>query len=169
MLTRDTFDKTFNSLGTCKAPGPDGIPNEIIKSGDPLRPLLSLLAHKSYTPPEWCHITTCPLHKNGDPILLDNCRPIALTNNLLKLWTALIKDAGSKYAETHGILPTFGWSNSHNRHTWDLLNQLRTLAATQLLYNNDVRQLYSKDFLFLEGTTDLDDEIQNMLRPTLDE
>jgi hypothetical protein len=30
-------------------------------------------------------------------------------------------------------------------------------------------QLYSKEFLFLEGTTDLDDEIQNMLRPTLDE
>jgi hypothetical protein len=35
------------------------------------------------------------------PTLLDNYRPIALMNNLLKLWTALIKDAGSKYAETH--------------------------------------------------------------------
>jgi hypothetical protein len=65
--------------------------------------------------------------------------------------------------------PTFGSSNSHNRHTWDLLNKLRTLAATQLLHNNDVMQLYSKELLFIEGTTDLDDEIENMLRPTLDE
>jgi hypothetical protein len=30
-------------------------------------------------------------------------------------------------------------------------------------------QIYSKEFLFIKGTTDLDDEIQNMLRPTLDE
>jgi hypothetical protein len=66
--------------------------------------LLSLLAHKAYTPPEWCHSTTCFLHKKGDPTLLDNYRRIALMNNLHKLWTALIKDAGSKYAETHGIL-----------------------------------------------------------------
>ena len=58
MITRDTFDKTLNSLGTGKAPGPDGIPNEIITFLPPatrsaLFSLLSLLAHKSYTPPDW--------------------------------------------------------------------------------------------------------------------
>jgi hypothetical protein len=63
----------------------------------------------------------------------------------------------------------FARSNSHNIHTWDLLNQLRTLAATQLLRDSDVMQLYSKEFLFIKGTTDLDDEVRNMLRPTLDE
>jgi hypothetical protein len=110
MITRDTFDKTINSIGTGnKAPGPDGIPNESIKVLPPathsaLFSLLSLLAHKAYTPPEWCHSTTCLLHKKGDPTLLDNYRPIAHMNNLLNLWTALIKDAGSKYAKTHGIL-----------------------------------------------------------------
>jgi hypothetical protein len=49
------------------------------------------------------------------------------------------------------------------------LKHLRTLAATELLQNSDVKQLYSKEFLFIEGTTDLDDDIENMLRPTLDE
>jgi hypothetical protein len=84
MITRDTFDKTINSLGTGKAPGHDGIPNEIIKFLPPatrsaLFSLISLLAHKSYTPPEWCHSSTCLLHKKGDPTLLDdNYRPIAL-------------------------------------------------------------------------------------------
>jgi hypothetical protein len=65
--------------------------------------------------------------------------------------------------------PTFGWSNSHNRHTWGLLNQLRTLASTQRLHNCDVRQLDSKEILFIDGSSDLDKEIQNMLRPTLDD
>jgi hypothetical protein len=72
-------------------------------------------------------------------------------------------------AVTMGIIqpPTFGWSNSHNRHTWDLLNQLRTLTATHPLHNNDAKRLYCKEFLFIEGTTDLDDEVENMLRPTV--
>jgi hypothetical protein len=103
MLTCDTFDKTIHSLGTGKSPGPDGIPNEIIEfllpaTRSALFSLLPLLAYKSYTPREWCHSTTFLLHKKGDPILFDNYRPIAFMNNLLKLWTALIKDAGSKYA-----------------------------------------------------------------------
>jgi hypothetical protein len=55
MITRDTFDKTLNSLGTGKAPGLDGIPNEILKFLPPatrsgLFSFLSLLARKSYTP-----------------------------------------------------------------------------------------------------------------------
>jgi hypothetical protein len=96
MITRDTFYKTINSLGMGKAPGPDGIPNEIIKFLPPATrsaffSLLSLLAHKSYTPLEWCHITTCLLHKKCDPTLIDSYRHIALMNNLLKLWTALIR------------------------------------------------------------------------------
>jgi hypothetical protein len=68
MITRDKFDKTVNSLGNGKTPGPYGIPNEIIKflpqaTLSALFSLLSLLAHKAYTPPEWCHNTTCLLHK----------------------------------------------------------------------------------------------------------
>jgi hypothetical protein len=103
MITRDTFDKTIATLGTGKSLGPYGIPNEVIKfllptTRSALFFLLSLLAHKTYTPPEWCHNTTCLLHKKCDPTLLDNYRPIALMNNLLKLWTALIKDTCSKYA-----------------------------------------------------------------------
>jgi hypothetical protein len=37
--------------------------------------------------------------EKGYPTLLDNYRPIALMNILLKLWTALTKDAYSKYAK----------------------------------------------------------------------
>jgi DNA-binding FrmR family transcriptional regulator len=109
MIAPDTFDKTVHSLGSGKALGPYGIPNKMVKflpnaTRSALFSLFSLLAHKAYAPPDWCHNTTCLLHKEGDPTFLDNYRPIALMNNMFKLWTALIKDVSSKYAEPHGIL-----------------------------------------------------------------
>jgi hypothetical protein len=36
----------------------------------------------------------------GNPAIVDKCRPIALMNNLLKLWNASTKEAGSTYAGT---------------------------------------------------------------------
>ena len=115
-------------------------------------------------PPIACSPTPSPTLRGRDAFLQDNAlRIVDVPADGSCGFTAV--------AVAMGIIPppTFGLSISHNRHTWDLLNQLRTLAATQLLHSSDVRQLYSKEFLFLEGTTDLDDEIQNMLRPTLDE
>jgi hypothetical protein len=138
MITRDTFDKTINSLGTRKPPGLDGIPNEVIKflplaTRSALFFLLSLLAHKAYTPTGWCHNTTCLLHKIGDPTLLDNYRPIALMSNLLKLWTALIKDAGSKYADTHGILSEQHDGFRHQRNIHDRSTCLKSSSLKRKL------------------------------------
>jgi hypothetical protein len=148
MIPRDTFDKPLNSLGTGKAPGPDGIPNEIIKFLPPvtrsaLFSLLSLLAHKSYTPPEWCHSTTCLLHKKGDPTLLDNYRPIALMNILLKLWTALIKDAGSKYAETHGILIDQQHGFRQHRSIHDAMTSIIMTMEDAKFHNKDIYVMYA--------------------------
>jgi hypothetical protein len=148
MITPDTFDKIINSLGTGKALSPDGIPNEIIKflppaTGSALFSLLSLLAHKSYTPHEWCHSTTCLLHKKGDPTLLDNYRPMVLMNNLLKLWTALIKDAGSKYAETHGILCDEHDGFRKYRSIHDALSSIIIMMKDAKLYHKDLYVMYA--------------------------
>jgi hypothetical protein len=43
-------------------------------------------------------------HSRITPPSPDNYSAIALMNNFLKLWTVIIKDAGSEYAETTGIL-----------------------------------------------------------------
>jgi hypothetical protein len=45
-------------------------------------------------------------------------------NNLLKLWTALIKDTGSKYAETHGILSDQPDGFRHQRSIHDALSSI---------------------------------------------
>jgi hypothetical protein len=81
MITRDTFDKTVNSLGTGKAPGQNGIPNEIIKflpnaTRSAFFSMLCLLTHKAYTPPEWCHSTTCLLHQKVTRLSSTNTAPL---------------------------------------------------------------------------------------------
>jgi hypothetical protein len=52
----------------------------------------------------------------SNPTLLDNYRPITLMNNLFKLCTALIKDAGSKYAKTHDIPSGDGFRSQRSIH-----------------------------------------------------
>jgi hypothetical protein len=149
MITRDTFDNTINSLGTGKAPSPDGIPNEIIKfllfvNRSALFSLLSPLAHKAYTPPEWCHRTTCLRHKKCDPTFLDNYRPIALMINLHKLWAALIKDAGSKYAETHGILSDHNDRFRHQHSIHDTLASIIMMMEDAKNHNKDTYVMYAE-------------------------
>jgi hypothetical protein len=79
-----------------------------------------------------------PTTQKGDPTLLDNCRPIALVNNLLKLWTALIKNACSKYVETHGILIDQHYGFRHLRCIHNALSSIITMIKDAKSYNKDI-------------------------------
>jgi hypothetical protein len=80
------------------------------------------------------------LHKKGDPTLLDNYRPIAHMNNqsTLKLWTTLIKDAGSKYAEIHGILCDQQNGFRQHRSMHDALSYIIMTMENAKLHNKDI-------------------------------
>jgi hypothetical protein len=103
----------------------------------------TLLAHKAYTPLEWCRSTTCLLHKKGDPTLLDNYLPIALMNNILKLLTALIKDACSKFAETLGILSDQQDGFRQQRSIHDALSSIIMMMEDAKRYNKDIYAMYA--------------------------
>jgi hypothetical protein len=64
--------------------------------------------------------------------LLDNYRPSAFLNNLLKLWTTLTKDAGSKSAETHGIL-------SEQQYGFRLLRNIHDALASIIMTMEDAK------------------------------
>jgi hypothetical protein len=72
------------------------------------------------------------------PNLHDNYRPIALTNNLLKLWTALIEDAGSECAESHGIL-------SEQEDGFRLLRNIHDALLASMIMMMDDAELYNED------------------------
>jgi hypothetical protein len=69
-------------------------------------------------------------------------------NNLLKLWTAIIKDAGSKYAETHGILSNHHDGFRHRRSIHDALSSIIMMMEDAKLHNKDIYVMYAD----LKGT-----------------
>jgi hypothetical protein len=64
------------------------------------------MAKHNYTPIAWCRSATCLLYKPNkkDPHNIAYYRPIALMNGILKLWTSILTNIGSPWAEAHGIL-----------------------------------------------------------------
>ena len=72
-----------------KAPGPDGVPAEILKAmpdsfHNALILLYQCMARDGYTPPQWMTSHTCLIYKKSDPSVLDNYRPIALATVIYK-------------------------------------------------------------------------------------
>ncbi len=84
-------------LNDGKAPGPEGIPNEM---GKHLPEKVHQAIHKLFiltwmtgtTPKAWKESQTVLLHKTGSERDLGNWRPIALANTLYKLWTGVIAE-----------------------------------------------------------------------------
>jgi hypothetical protein len=64
-------------------------------------------------------------------------------NNLLKLRTALIKDAGSKYAETHGILSDKHDGFRKHRSIHDALSSIIMMMDDAKLYHKDFYVMYA--------------------------
>ena len=86
----EMFSARVRRLSNNKRPGPDGIPNELIKH---LPDELHLAIHNLFvlmwmtgtTPQSWKESSTILLHKKGSELDLNNYRPIALANTLYKL------------------------------------------------------------------------------------
>jgi hypothetical protein len=64
-------------------------------------------------------------------------------NNLLKLWTALIKDAGSKYAESHGILSDKHDGFRQHRSIHDALSSIIMMIEDAKLHHKDIYVMYA--------------------------
>jgi hypothetical protein len=64
-------------------------------------------------------------------------------NNLLELWTAPIKGAGSKYAEPHGIISV--WQDGYRllRNIDDALASIILMIEDAIIYNKNIYIMYS--------------------------
>ena len=108
-----TFVELMSCIKHCnpsKSPGPDLIPNSVIKC--PLPHVLNqiLLLFNSYyasgrLPPEFGEIEMVMLHKKGDPNLQENYRGIALVNTFTKLFTSLICNCLTQWVQCNNKLP----------------------------------------------------------------
>ena len=103
------YEDCLARLPNRKAPGPDGIPNEVIKHLPPAfhratHGLFQLMWRHKCTPSQWKDDNTILLYKKGDPGVVQNHRPIGLKRTIYKLWTSTLTHVLSAYVEDNCLL-----------------------------------------------------------------
>ena len=109
IMDRCTYEQVLGHTSKGKQPGPDRIPNELLKClpdewHDTIHALFTILWITGRTPHAWKESTTTLLHKKGDTYSLPNYRPIGLSNALYKLWTSTVNFAVMHHALRFNIL-----------------------------------------------------------------
>ena len=153
-----TYDTCLRNLGNNKTPGPDRIPNSILKHMPPrFHKLLFLFFIHCYKqkqiPSSWKTSATILLYKKGDPSILPNHRPIALANTIYKLYTSTLTSILSSYREKYKILHDsqegFRAERSTSRQIQTIIAALEDAKFT----NQDIYILYV-DFKNAFGSID---------------
>ena len=160
------FHNILRFTSNNKQPGPDEIPNELLKN---LPDQLQTCIHNmfiiqwlvGYTPDGWKESNTVLLYKKGDPLDLKNYRPIALANTLYKLWTSMLTEVLSKYAETYDILSNSQEGFRQHRNTIRQIQNVQNILSDARLTNRNLFLLYI-DFSSAFNTIDHDKLLQTM-------
>jgi len=97
ILDSCNFQECLKSLTNNKAPGPDGIVNELLKAipleyHQTIHKLLIIMWATGITQEDWKASETILIYKKKGPETdMASYRPIGLANTLYKLWTRLIR------------------------------------------------------------------------------
>ncbi|XP_073971981.1 uncharacterized protein [Rhodnius prolixus] len=137
-----TIKKTKNS----KSPGDDGIPNEVYKHlpaewHQYLLNLFNCILEHEQVPRMWAKALITMIYKNGDPSNAANYRPIALINNILKIFTSILAQRVLKWADITCSLPEHQAGFRPHRGCIDNIFTLHSLIENKL--NKKGQYLYS--------------------------
>ena len=110
IITPDEVIKAGLKLKNNKAPGVDGIRNEMLKEGiHVLAPALCILFNTIYTsgkfPSKWRLSTLTVLHKKGDKTDPGNYRGIAVSSNLCKLFCLVLHNRLVSFTDKYKTIP----------------------------------------------------------------
>ena len=91
------IEKQIRTLAPGKAPGGDGISQELLKAGDEavakwITKLCQRILDGEDIPKDWLHGTIIPIHKKGDHTSCSNYRPINLMSHGYKIMAKWIHD-----------------------------------------------------------------------------
>jgi ribonuclease HI len=130
---RVAFEECVKRLNNGKAPGPDGVINDLIKAAPEellncLHLFIQLMWATGQTPDSWKLSTTILLQKpKGSPLELKTFRRIGLENTLYKVWTNMVREALANFAERHNILSNEQAGFRAKRGTQDQLEMFTML------------------------------------------
>ena len=113
-----------------KAPGPDGVPNELLQLLPDsflhlIRSVINDALQKGIFPSYWKDTSYTLLTKKAPAALLTNQRPIALCNTMYKLYNIVINSRLTCMAEENSLLETEQEGGRRSRSTIRQLQRLR--------------------------------------------
>ncbi|KAJ9526649.1 hypothetical protein QJQ45_017586, partial [Haematococcus lacustris] len=158
IMDKAGFQECLSRLAGGKAPGPDGVENEIIKMlpweiRDTIHQLFIIMWATGCTPTTWKTSDTCLLYKDkGQETDLNAYRPVGLANTVYKLWTSLITKTLSEYAEANGMLSKNQAGFRSHRNTTQQLQMLVMALEDAKLAKADIYALLV-DFTSAFNTT----------------
>lgn len=158
LLDDACFERCLASTPNRRAPGPDGVPNELLKRMPRCFRQLALELFRlqliiGRTCPTWKHSLTRMIHKKGDTTVLSNFRPIGLNNTLYKLWTSCLTDILSQYCHTTGILSDCQSGFRPDRSCLQQVLSLSTVIEDACRFDKDLLVAYI-DFSNAFGSVD---------------
>jgi hypothetical protein len=137
MITIEEMKIAIKKLGVKKAPGTDGIPNEIYKiiaTVDPqkLLQLLNTLFETKDFPDEWTTSMIIPIFKKGDRDLPDNYRPISLICTGLKLLTSILSKRLATWIDKNNKISEYQTGFRSGTGTMEQVFTLMTIMQKKL-------------------------------------
>ena len=101
--------KLMKGINILKAPGPDQIPNKVLKEcADELAPAVTCLFQASLDtgmlPDDWTNANVAPIYEKGDRHRAENYRPVSLTSVMSKLLEHIVCCNMMKHLEENKIL-----------------------------------------------------------------
>lgn len=134
--------KAINSQKLEKAPGPDKIPNEMLKgTSEEISPVLAKLFNEilqtRQIPEEWteCHIIL--LHKKGPRDDIGNYRPISLISNIYKVFAKVILERITLTLNENQPVEQAGF-----RKDFSTIDHIHTIKQLIQKYNEYNKQIY---------------------------
>ena len=116
----DEVETTRKLLKSGKAPGPDRIRNEMLKTGSPhlksaICKLFNHILTSGYFPQSWCEGVITPIFKSGDKQDPANYWGICINSCLGKLFSAVLNNRLKNFVEDHNILhkAQIGFMSNH--------------------------------------------------------
>jgi hypothetical protein len=147
-VTTDEILSILNHIALDKAPGPDSIPNRLLRKcryvlAEPLAKLFQDCLQRSYHPTPFRHSRMVVLRKPRKPIydVAKAYGPIALLNTIGMVLEKIMARRVSALAEEHNLLPTTPMSARPGRSTVTALEILT--EQVQMVWANDASSVAS--------------------------
>ena len=158
LYSRGVYDAAKDKLPGRKAPGLDGVPNEVLQHlpaefHDAMHALFVTLWRLQVTPKEWKTSLTILLYNKDDPHEVKNHRPIGLLNTVYKLWTAVVTRCLALFVERNHLLSDAQEGFRPERNTTRQLQRLIMAFEDARVSDSPIYALYV-DFVNAFGSVD---------------